>query len=59
MLYNQHNQPVHIADKFNSKDNPNMFKHLVEHKIPKDCHCGKMFNLGERACFKQIADDIQ
>ena len=53
MLYNRQGQEVKVNIKFNSKDNPNMFKDLVERKEPSPLGHGKMFNLGTRAKFKQ------
>ena len=53
MLLNQKGQQVHVDKKFNSKEQPWMFAQLVEVHEPKDKHCGKMFNLSERAKFKQ------
>ncbi len=56
MLYNKQGQQVNVPTKFNSRENPNMFRDLREVKEPsKDGH-GKMFNIGTRA---RMRDDVQ
>jgi hypothetical protein len=62
MLLNNNGQIVKVADKFKSRDNPNMFRSLREVHEPKDGHrFGSMFNLGTRANFKSARqqDDVQ
>lgn len=52
MLLNRQGQEVKVDHKFNSKDHPNQFIHLVEMKDPLP-PAGKMFRIEERAKFKQ------
>ena len=52
MLYNRQGQEIKVDHKFNSKEHPRMFKHLVEVKDPLP-PAGKMFRIEERARFKQ------
>jgi hypothetical protein len=53
MLLNSEGNEVKVPAKFNSKDNPNMFRELREIHEPKEVGHGDMFHLGTRARFKE------
>jgi hypothetical protein len=56
MLLNSKGFTVNVNDKFNSKENPNMFVGLREVHAPLP-PMGKMFQLGNRARIKNVNQD--
>ena len=49
MLFNQANQQVKVADRFDSVSNPKLFAPLHEVLKPTENYCGKLFHLETRA----------